>query len=128
MCLFIARVGKALLCAASDGDLAKALERQPMRRLTEKTIVNRTALRHDLALTRERGFAIDDEEHAFGPRCVAGLVFDEVGEPMAAISISGPAARISSERIAHLGAVVRRKADEITAQFGGALPEWRKLK
>src|SRR5271154_3281313 len=60
--LYCSSVGKALLCAASDGDLAKALERQAMRRLTEKTIVNRTALRHELALTRERGFAIDDEE------------------------------------------------------------------
>jgi IclR family transcriptional regulator, acetate operon repressor len=124
--LYCSSVGKALLCATPDGDLAKALQRQAMRRLTEKTIVNRTALRDELALTRERGFAIDDEEHAFGLRCVAGLVFDEFGEPMAAISISGPTARISSERIAHLGEVVRRKADEITAQFGGALPEWRK--
>ena len=124
--LYCSSVGKALLCATPDGDLAKALQRQPMRRLTEKTIVNRTALRDELALTRERGFAIDDEEHAFGLRCVAGLVFDEFGEPMAAISISGPTARISSERIAHLGEVVRRKADEITAQLGGALPEWRK--
>ncbi len=124
--LYCSSVGKALLSATPDGDLAKALQRQAMRRLTEKTIVNRTALRDELALTRERGFAIDDEEHAFGLRCVAGLVFDELGEPMAAISISGPTARISSERIVHLGEVVRRKADEITAQLGGALPEWRK--
>jgi DNA-binding IclR family transcriptional regulator len=47
---------------------------------------------------------------------------------MAAISISGPTARISSERIAHLGELVRRKGDEITAQLGGVLPEWRKLR
>ncbi len=124
--LYCSSVGKALLCAASGDDLAKAIERQAMRRLTENTIVNRTALRHELALTRARGFAIDDEEHAFGLRCVAGLVFDEFGESMAAISISGPTARISSDRITHLGELVRRKADEITAQFGGALPEWRK--
>ncbi len=126
--LYCSSVGKALLCATPEGDLAEALQRQAMRRVTEKTIVNRTALRDELALTRERGFAVDDEEHAFGLRCVAGLVFDEFGEPMAAISISGPTARISSERIVHLGEVVRRKADEITAQLGGALPEWRKPK
>ena len=126
--LYCSSVGKALLCAASGDDLAKAIERQAMRRLTDKTIINRTALRHELALTRERGFAVDDEEHAFGLRCVAGLVFDEYGEPMAAISISGPTARISSDRVDHLGALVRRKADEVTAQFGGELPEWRKPK
>jgi DNA-binding IclR family transcriptional regulator len=37
-------VGKALPCAASDGDLAKALQRQAMGRVTEKTTVSRTAL------------------------------------------------------------------------------------
>src|SRR5271157_2505017 len=50
--LHCSAVGKAILSATSDGDLAKALERQAMRRLTEKTIVNRMALRHELALTR----------------------------------------------------------------------------
>jgi IclR family acetate operon transcriptional repressor len=109
-----------------EGDLGKALPRQGMRRLTEKTIISKAALRDELQLTRERGFAIDDEEHAFGLRCVAGLVFDESADAIAAISISGPTARISTERIAHLGELVRRKADEITAQLGGALPEWRK--
>ena len=54
--LYCSSVGKALLCATPDGDLAEALQRQAMRRVTEKTIVNRTALRDELALTRERGF------------------------------------------------------------------------
>ena len=124
--LYCSSVGKAMLSAMGEADLGKALPRQGMRRLTEKTITSRTALRDELQLTRERGFAIDDEEHAFGLRCVAGLVFDEAGEAVAAISISGPTARISDARIAFLGDLVRRKADEITALFGGALPAWRK--
>jgi DNA-binding IclR family transcriptional regulator len=97
-------------------------------RLTDKTITSKAALRDELALTRERGFATDDEEHAFGLRCVASLVFDESANAIAAISISGPTARISNERIASLGKLVRRKADEITVQLGGALPEWRKAR
>lgn len=126
--LYCSSVGKALLCAMPDGDLASALPRHGMRRLTEKTIASKSALRDDLALTRERGFAIDDEEHAFGLRCVAGLVFDEAAEPIAAISISGPAVRISDQRVAILGELVRRKADEITSRFGGALPDWRRIR
>ena len=126
--LYCSSVGKALLCAMPDADLAQALPRHGMRRLTAKTITTRSALRDDLALTRQRGFAIDDEEHAFGLRCVAGLVFDEIGEAMAAISISGPSARISDRRIADLGDLVRRKADEITARLGGVLPDWRTVR
>ncbi len=126
--LYCSSVGKALLSAMPDGDVAGALPRHGMRRLTEKTITSRSALRDDLALTRERGFAIDDEEHAFGLRCVAGLVFDEAAEALAAISISGPAVRISDKRIADLGDLVRRKADEITLRLGGVLPDWRKIR
>ncbi len=123
--LYCSSVGKALLSAMPDGDVARALPRHGMRRLTEKTITSRLALRDDLALTRERGFAIDDEEHALGLRCVAGLVFDEAAEPIAAISVSGPTVRMSDQRIASLGDLVRRRADEITSRLGGVLPDWR---
>jgi hypothetical protein len=34
-------------------------------------------------------------------------------------------ARISDERIPLLGSRVRKRADAITAQFGGVLPHWR---
>jgi IclR family transcriptional regulator, acetate operon repressor len=126
--LYCSSVGKAILSAMPESDLDKALPRQGMRRLTDKTITRKAALRDELALTRERGFAIDDEEHAFGLRCVASLVFDEWANAIAAISISGPTARISNERIASLGKLVRLKADEVTVQLGGALPEWRKAR
>src|SRR5271170_5179277 len=88
--LYCSSVGKAILSAMPESDLDKALPRQGMRRLTDKTITRKAALRDELALTRERAFAIDDEEHAFGLRCVASLVFDEWANAIAAISISGP--------------------------------------
>jgi IclR family transcriptional regulator, acetate operon repressor len=126
--LYCSSVGKALLSAMTDDDLSIALPRQGMRRLTENTITSKAALRDELTATRQRGFAIDDEEHASGLRCVAGLVFDESGDGLAAISISGPTARIPDKRISHLGDLVRRKADEITAQLGGSLPQWRAVR
>jgi IclR family transcriptional regulator, acetate operon repressor len=82
----------------------------------------RSALRGDIALIRERGFAVDDEEHAVGLRCVAALVFNELREPMAAISISGPATRISHSNIPRLGELLRQKAAGITAKLGGVRP------
>lgn len=126
--LYGSSVGKAMLCAKPESALSLALPRHGMRRLTANTITSRTALRDELTATRERGFAIDDEEHALGLRCVASLVFDEIGEPIAAISVSGPTARISDPRVAYLGGLVRRKADEITALLGGALPAWRAVR
>ncbi len=118
-------VGKALLSAMPDGDLAKILHRQGLSRVTVKTINTTAALRGDLAQARARGYAIDDEEHAVGMRCVAAVVFNEGAEPVAAVSLSGPMARIPDERIPLLGDLVRRRADAITVQLGGLLPNWR---
>ncbi len=93
------RTGPALLLGSRQGfacghgrrtSSRGCCRRRAARRLTANTIVSRAALREDIARIRERGFAVDDEEHAVGLRCVAALVFNELREPMAAISISGP--------------------------------------
>ena len=118
-------VGKALLSAMPDSDLAKILHRQGLSRVTVKTINTTTVLRGDLAQARARGYAIDDEEHAVGMRCIAAVVFNEGAEPVAAVSLSGPMARIPDERIPLLGDLVRRRADAITVQLGGVMPNWR---
>jgi IclR family acetate operon transcriptional repressor len=120
--LYCSGVGKALLAGRADSELEILLPVDDARRLTNNTLVSRTALREDIALTRERGFAVDDEEHAVGLRCVAAPVFNELREPMAAISISGPATRISPSSIPRLGAQLRQAAAGITAKLGGAMP------
>ncbi len=119
--LFCSAVGKALLAGKSDGEIDPFLP-EDMRRLTANTLISRSALRANIALTRERGFAVDDEERVVGLRCVAAPVFNEAREPIAAISISGPSTRISPEAIPQLGAMLRQAADGITSRLGGARP------
>jgi IclR family acetate operon transcriptional repressor len=123
--LHCSSVGKALLSAMPDSLLSKVLHRQGLPRVTVKTINTTSALREDLARSRERGYAVDDEEHAVGLRCIAAVIFNENAEPIAAVSLSGPMVRIPDERIALLGEKVRLKADAITAQFGGRIPSGR---
>lgn len=123
--LHCSSVGKALLSATPDGDLARVLHQRGMPRLTIKTINTTAALRKDLALARRVGYAVDDEEHAVGLRCVAAVIFNENRHPVAAISVSGPLVRITDIRIPHLGSQVRQAADILTAQIGGVLPDWR---
>ncbi len=124
--LHCSSVGKALLMAMPDNELARVLHQRGLPRLTSKTISTPAALRRDLQQAREQGYAIDDEEHAVGLRCIAAPIFNENAEALAAISLSGPMARISDARIPLLGDLVRRKADAISAQLGGVLPAWRK--
>ncbi len=120
--LHCSSVGKALLSAMPDSQLSKILHRQGLPRVTVKTLNTTMALREDLERSRHRGYAIDDEEHAVGLRCIAAVVFDETSNPVAAVSVSGPMARISDDRIPALAETVRLKADAITLQFGGVVP------
>jgi IclR family acetate operon transcriptional repressor len=115
-------VGKAML-AALDADAAAALPgREPLTRYTDHTITDREALQAELAASRARGFAIDDEEHALGLRCAAAAIFDENGRPWAALSLAGPTSRFTRERIDALGALVRDAAREVTLALGGQPP------
>ncbi len=115
--------GKALLAWRSDEELAVILRRHGLPRATERTIDRPARLREELARIRERGFATDDEEYAVGLRCVAAPVFDEQGYAVAALSVSGPLARLDDARLAELGPLVARTARSVTAAYGGQIPD-----
>jgi IclR family acetate operon transcriptional repressor len=118
-------VGKALLAALPEAEVDAILELRGLQRFTDNTIDSRVILREDLARVRSRGYAYDDEEHAVGLRCVASTLHDELGHPIAAISLSGPRARITDQRVEILGRLVRETADRVTHALGGQLPAWR---
>lgn len=114
--------GKALLAFMDPARRERLLTALPLTRETQRTITDRERLGHDLEEAARRGYATDDEEHALGLRCVAAPVFDEFGWAVAAISVSGPSARIPAERLAVLGRTVAQVALEATREFGGFAP------
>ena len=115
-------VGKAILAWLPEPRVKRILQRHGMPPATERTLTSPSRLRRDLESVRERGFAIDDEEHAVGLRCVAATIFDEHGAPLAALSLSGPLARIDDRRLRAMGELVRAAAEQVTGAAGGALP------
>lgn len=116
-------VGKAILMAMSKRDVTRIIENQGLVKLTDRTITEPAKLHEELAASRARGFALDEEEHAIGLRCAAALIYDEHTEPLAGLSISGPTARISKERLLELGQVTVEIASEVTAALGGRKPD-----
>ncbi|MCX7889468.1 MAG: IclR family transcriptional regulator [Rhodobacteraceae bacterium] len=114
-------IGKAIMAwlpaARLEGLLGGTLER-----FTPRTRATAEALREDLAAIRVRGWAVDDEERTEGMRCIAAPVFNQWGEPVAGISVSGPAVRMRPVRDEATGRLVRAAADEITRATGGVVP------
>lgn len=115
-------VGKALLSAMPEAKARKFLDMRELERGTDKTVVDFKALCKEIENVRQSGYALDDEEHCVGLRCVASVIYDEFGLPMAAVSLSGPLARIGDERFPILGGMVRETAHAITAAMGGVIP------
>jgi IclR family acetate operon transcriptional repressor len=115
-------MGKALFARLPDYEVTKILHKRGLTRFTDSTIDTPAALREEIRTIQRQGYAVDDEEHAVGLRCVAATIHDEFGGPLAAISLSGPKARITDNRVPELGVMVARAAAEITKALGGRMP------
>jgi IclR family acetate operon transcriptional repressor len=114
--------GKALLAHMEPARRNRLIASLPLQRATTTTITERARLEASLEDVRALGYAVDDQENALGLRCVAAPVFDENGLPVAAVSVSGPSARIPLERLATLGRMVAQAASEATRDYGGSTP------
>lgn len=120
--LYCTGSGKAILSTFSPEQLDTYLEHTHLQGFTPRTVTNAERLREELEAARAQGFALDDEERELGVCCVAAPIFDRFGRCVAAISISGPTARLSLERARALGPLVRQAADECSARLGYCPP------
>lgn len=113
-------VGKATLAFQSietiDWVIAAGLQR-----FTRNTITDGVALGADLAEVKARGYAVDNAEHQIGVRCIAAPIRNGVGEVFAAISVSGPAERITADRIETLAELVIDAASQISQRLGAQI-------
>jgi len=91
-----AGVGKATLSTLPDEQVLEIIRRTGLPAYTASTLTSEQALLADLHETRRRGFAIDDGEQEVGVRCIAVPIPGSL--PPAAVSISGPAARITDQK------------------------------
>ena len=87
-------------------------------RFTSTTITERGALLKELAKIRDTGYAIDNEEHEPGVRCIGAPIRDTAGRVFAGLSVTGAARRITPPRFGELAALVKHHASSISAQLG----------
>jgi IclR family acetate operon transcriptional repressor len=95
-------VGKLLLsfAVADRSRLADVIGEGPLEARTPHTITDADALWDDLVRTRERGYALDDQENELGVNCVAVPVrIDAHATPAGAVSVSALAFRLPLARL-----------------------------
>ena len=111
-------VGKAILAYLPESQVEAIVRKHGLKAMTANTITSFLELKAELAGIRERGYAVDNEEIEEGVRCVGCVVRDFSGGPVAAISVSGPAFRISREKAKSVSRPVIAAANALSAELG----------
>ncbi|WP_425517136.1 IclR family transcriptional regulator [Paracoccus bogoriensis] len=108
-------VGKAMLAHLPEDRLAAAIDRQSFHAHTPNTLTTPDALRAELALIRQRGYALDNEEHETGIACIAAPILSGAGRVLGAISVTTTTASTSREQLLALAGPVTDAAARIAA-------------
>ncbi|MGH3367118.1 MAG: IclR family transcriptional regulator [Nocardioidaceae bacterium] len=106
-------VGKLLLAQLPSDRARAAVAAAGMPAHTDRTITDPAVLDKELDRIRQAGYAVDDEEHELGVRCAAVAV---PGLSATALSVSGPAGRLTEQSVA---AVVPMLVDTARNLAGG---------
>lgn len=115
-------VGKAIAAWLPAQELAGLLARTRFPRHTPKTIASRAAFEAELRRVRVAGYAVDDEEHIQGIRCIAMPVFGHAGHVVASMCALGPKSRVTHQKLREL----RGPLGELTREFSRRLG-WQKV-
>ena len=113
-------LGKALLSTMNPSDVRRLYPAEALPRRTAATIGSVTELLAELDRSRERGYALDDEESRPGVRCVGAPVFGPAAQVMFAVSVTSAPARLAGDQLENVIEAVRGCAALLTTSFGGS--------
>jgi DNA-binding IclR family transcriptional regulator len=111
-------VGKAMLAELPEAEVNAIVRSSGLKAITANTITTAAELKTELKAVRARGYAIDDEEKEEGLRCIGAAVRAHSRKLVAAMSISGPAFRMTKERIPEVGQALLQAAGELSTELG----------
>ncbi len=100
--LHTAGTGKVLLAYQQPNVIESIIEETGLAPVTPNTLTDRSAMQQMLERVRNQGYATDLEEQEEGVCCLAVPVFTPDRQILAAMSISGPASRLSQSRLNEL--------------------------
>lgn len=114
--LYCTGVGKAALSLLAQDELLKIVESLSLKSFTPNTITSVSALLENIHAIRERGYGFDLEEHEQGIQCIAVPIETNRSGLYAAISVTGPAYRLTRETLEAWApliiAIARRISDD----------------
>jgi DNA-binding IclR family transcriptional regulator len=90
-------VGRAYLAALPEARCAALIDQLTLHAVTDKTLTRRAALQETVSKARALGYSYEAEENEAGVVCFGAPILDASGGPVAAVSVSVPVYRLSSD-------------------------------
>jgi len=116
--IYCTAVGKTLAAWLPEQELDGSIRRTVFERMTPNTITSPAAFRRELARIRATGFAIDNEEHIKGIRCIATPVRDHSGVVRASLCVVGPKNHLPQRRLAQIRQALAAVAADLSVRLG----------
>lgn len=111
-------IGKALAAFLPEEQLQNLINHCQFTKITRKTIADEQILKNHLALVRQNGYAIDDEEAHDGVLCAGAPIFNKDNLPFAALSISMPKVRAKKSSVETIIAELKKSTMQISFELG----------
>lgn len=109
--IYTSAMGKCLLAFAPDVDVELA-GLPELTGITARTITDLASLRAELERTRDRGWALNDEERNPGVRAVGAPVLHE-RTAVAAVAVQGPTVRLTDASLDRVAAALVEAASDL---------------
>ncbi len=111
-------LGKSILAFLPDHELAHYLDTVERKPLAPNTITDKAQFLAELARIRQNRYAVDDEEMTIGLRCIGAPIFDHNHYPAYAISISGPAMRLTHRALEEMKSNILKVSEDLSLKMG----------
>lgn len=116
--LYSTALGKAILAFLAEEERENLLASLSFQSFTPHTLTSLVQLKQALENVRRKEYALDNEESVLGARCIGAPILNGRGEAIAAVSLSGPSTRISTDKIVLFATAVQDAAREIASRLG----------
>ena len=116
--VYCTSLGKSLLAFQSEEEQARIMAEIEFRPLTPHTITSRKEFLKEMKQIRLQGYALDRREIEEDVECIAAPIRNHIGNPVAAISISGPQKKIQTPREKEYVGWVTEAAERISSRLG----------
>jgi IclR family pca regulon transcriptional regulator len=91
--------GKAILAFLPEPDVERIFHHKKPVKFTSKTITSLKSYKRQLEVVREKGYALAEDENAYGFGAIAAPIRDMQGNVSAAVNIMVPSFRVPKEKL-----------------------------